>query len=288
MPRPLLCLVTVLFALAASAPAASGQDRPDLRRVVLTNGDIYVGTVADEAADPVVVVTTDGIERRFPRDRVALVAPLIRGRFFRTDPVRTRLFFAPTARPLGGGDVRADLAYVFPSITAGLSDRVDLLASGFLIVGDGGGATPLVGFKATVVDGPAAQVAVGTSALFVIGGGDDGFLAVPYGVVTLGDETQSVSFGIGAAVGGSVGSADLSVAEGVLLGFGAETQVNNGVKLLGEALLGLTGEDSGLLFLPGVRLFGDRFAFDVFGYVATDFEGLSGFAPAGGRISYTF
>src|SRR5690606_16322132 len=103
--------------------SASAQERDDLRRVVLVNGDTYVGTVADEGADPLVVVTTDGVVRQFRREQVALVAPLIRGRFFRTDPVKTRLFFAPTARTLGGGAFRGDIVYVFPSVTAGLSDR---------------------------------------------------------------------------------------------------------------------------------------------------------------------
>src|SRR5690606_28362713 len=194
--RFLLLLGVLLFVLPASA-----QDRADLRRVVLVNGDVYVGTVADEEADPVVVVTTDGIERQFRREQVALVAPLIRGRFYRTDSVKTRLFFSPTARTLGGGEFRGDLAYVFPSVTAGLSARVDLLGSGFVTFGDGALATPLVGLKGQVYDGESAKVALGTSALFTFGGEIDGlnggFVAVPYGVATLGDETRAVSFGVG-------------------------------------------------------------------------------------------
>ncbi|MDX1420780.1 MAG: hypothetical protein R3181_12490 [Rubricoccaceae bacterium] len=285
MPRSLLVLALVL----GTALAVSAQDNADLRRVVLVNGDVYVGTVADEAADPLVIVTTDGIERRFRRDQVALVAPLIRGRFYRTDPVGTRFFLAPTARTLGGGEFRGDLTYLYPSITAGLSDRVDLLASGFVTFGDGAFVTPLVGVKGLVYDRPTAKVALGTSALFVVGDEvDGGFVALPYGVVTLGDETKAVSFGLGGALGGGFGSGDVEIADGVVFGLGVETQVNNGVKLFVEALGGFSEGDDGLLVLPGVRFFGNRFAFDVIGFIATDFETIRGFAPVGARASYAF
>ncbi|NNF59360.1 MAG: hypothetical protein HKN04_14085 [Rhodothermaceae bacterium] len=274
------------FVLLAALPV-SAQEASQTRRVVLTNGDIYVGTVVDENADPLVIVTTDGLERQFARDRVALVAPLIRGRFFRTDPVKTRLFFAPTARTLGGGEFRGDLT-PYPSVTVGLGDRVDLLATGFVAFGDGAFVTPLVGVKGLIYEGGSTQIALGTSAIFGFGSGDDGFLAVPYGVATFGDETRAVSIGLGGALGGSIGTGDVEIANGVVFGLGAETQINNGVKLFVESLVGIGEGDSGLLVLPGVRFFGNRFAFDLIGFVATDFESVIGFAPIAARLSYNF
>ena len=291
LPTPRLrpALLCALVALASFATPAEAQTDPDLRRVVLTNGDIYVGVVEDEGADPVVVLTTDGVERQFPRDRVELIAPLIRGRFFRTDPVRTRFFLAPTARTLGGGEFRGDLTYIFPSITAGLGDRVDLLASGVLSFGDGFLVTPLVGLKGQVVSTESVQVALGTSAVFAFGdGADGGFQALPYAVATFGDETRAVTLGLGGSFGGSIGDADVEFGNSVIVGFGAETQVNNGVKLFVESLANVGEGDTGLLVLPGVRFFGSRFAFDVIGFVATDFETLYGFAPVGARASYGF
>lgn len=295
-----------LLVLLIAVPALQAQDRPDLRRLILVNGDIYVGVVADESADPVTIRTTDGVERRFSQAEIERIAPLIRGRFFRTDPVKTRLFFAPTARTLGGGEFRGDLAYFYPSITAGVSDRVDMLATGFVTFGDGAFVTPLVGIKGQVYDGENAQVAIGTSALIALGG-DGGFGAVPYIVATFGDETRSFSAGAGGFVG-SVAN-DIDIANALVYGLGGETQINNGVKLFVEAL-GLIGFDSneevcvddtygrycyqednigeGLLILPGVRFFGDRFAFDVIGGIATDFESVYGFAPVGFRASYGF
>lgn len=281
-------LLAVLLASLAFASVARAQ-ADELRRLVLVNGDVYVGYVADETADPVVIRTTDGVERRFSQAEVDFVAPLIRGRFFRTDPVKTRFFVAPTARTLGGGEFRGDLTYFFPSVTAGLGDRVDLLGSGFVTIGDGAVATPLVGLKAQVYASETAQVALGTSALFAFGDGADGaFIAAPYAVATLGDETRAVSIGAGGFFGGTLTTFDTDVANVVVVGLGAETQVNNGVKLYVEALSAFGEGDSGLLVLPGVRFFGDRFAFDVIGFLATDFETLVGFAPIGARVSYSF
>ena len=123
-----LSLFLLLVVLASAAEAQT----PEPQRILLVNGDVYVGVVIDGDSDPIVVRSSDGIERRFARDQVADILPLINGRFYRTDPVRTRFFIAPTARTLGGGEFRGDLTYFYPSVTAGLSDRVDLLESGFV------------------------------------------------------------------------------------------------------------------------------------------------------------
>ena len=256
MPRLLLSALVALL-ISASALAQSNED---LRRVVLVNGDVYVGVVADENADPVVVTTTDGVERRFPRAQVDFVAPLINGRFFRTDPVKTRFFVAPTARTLGAGEFRGDLTYIFPSVTAGLNDRVDFLASGLVGFADDFFFTPLIGFKGQVYNSGDVQIALGTSVQFSLGGDDAAVSAVPYGVVTLGDETSAVSFGLGGAVGSFGDGVD--VANGVIYGLGAERQINNGVKLFVEALGVIepgetatsTAATKGCIIIPGVRL----------------------------------
>ena len=286
-------LALSLFALLFLASAVHAQEaESDIRRVVLTDGTIYVGIIEDENADPLVLTTQDGIRREFAQDRVVEITELIDGKFFRTDPVRSRVFFAPSARTMGEGKVRADLAGYAPSVTYGITDNVDVLATGFLSFGTGGGGiTPLVGLKATVVDNESVQVALGASALFAFGDGDGGFAAVPYGVATVGSETSSVSFGAGGLVGGSFDSGDFGVANGVILGVGGEKQINNGVKLFVEALtvVGLDGGgDVGTLILPGVRLFGNNFAFDIIGFVVTDYNSVYGFAPLPARISYTF
>ena len=120
-PRTMHRILAAFFALLFLAPALHAQTDGELRRVVLIDGTVIVGTVVDESADPVVVVTEAGVEQRVPRAQVELVAPLIEGRFFRIDPTRTRLVLTPTGRTLGAGRTRVGtllyicLLYTSPS-----------------------------------------------------------------------------------------------------------------------------------------------------------------------------
>ncbi len=310
MIRSALVAVVAVLAFAALAPAARAQSNAEVRRVVLVNGDVYVGVVEDEAADPIVLVTRDGIRREFRRDQVDVIAPLIRGRFFRTDPVGTGLVVAPTARTQGAGAVRVGVTGFVPTVNVGVSDRVDLTGAGVVSFGsEGGGFIPLVGLKAAVVDREGMSVALGVSAAALLGSSyesyecgefdctvtersDDGFLAVPYGVVTMGDETRAFTAGVAGFIGGV--DNEVNLADGVAVWIGGETQLNNGVKLIGEALTAVGSGDSGVVLLPGVRLFGDSFAFDIVGFITIgDYTGddgldLYGFAPIPLRLSYTF
>lgn len=294
-------LVSALSALVLLAPLARAQDAAQ-RRVVLTSGRTFVGLVQDEQADPLVLIGADGLRREFRQADIVEVGPLIRGRFFRTDPVRTRHLFLPTARTVGGGAGRIGLS-PYPEVVYGVTDRVDLNATGYLLASsDDFGISPLVGAKATVVEQPGLAVAIGASAIatfdspttyYDVDGtplpGTEGgteFLAVPYAVATFGDATRSASV----AVGGLIGSFDdaIEVADGVVVGVGGELQISNGVKLFAEGYVPFGAGDSGLLVIPGVRFFGDRFSFDVVGFLATDFTNTVGFVPIPARVSYTF
>lgn len=310
MPR----FATLLALLLLAAPFARAQEGPPLRRVVLIDGSVYVGTVADEAADPLVVVTTDGVSRTFAQAQVEAVTPLIRGRFFRTDPVRTRLFVSPTARTVGDGRVRLSVLGA-PNVAVGLSDRVDVSATGYFALGDGAAVLPLLGMKGTVVQAEGVSVALGASVIVPIGANVSGaFAAFPYAVASFGDETRSVNIGVTGAFGGD-GDGEFAVGQGAALSIGAETQLNNGVKLVVDGIVPVGGADEAFgegtrvrgLILPGVRLFGNRFAFDVFGAIAVytkidyDYSPFSGiprevgrttkffaFAPIGASVAYTF
>lgn len=256
-----LLLAVVLLAAALPARAQSGA----LRRVVLTDGSVFVGTIADEAADPLVVITTDGVTRTFDRARVAEITDLIAGRFRRLDPTRTRLLLAPTARTMGGGEARLSLlSYIVPNVTYGVTDRIDISATGFLSFGDGAGVLPLLGAKATVIEQDGVQAAIGASTLIPIAGGVDGFVVVPYGVVTVGSDVRSLTVAVGGAIAGSF-DGPVESADGVVVSVGGEIQVSNSVKLLAESYVPIGGGAAAFAVLPGVRFFGDRFSIDVYG-----------------------
>lgn len=281
-------LLAAVFLLPALAWA---QDAP--RRVVLTDGTVVVGVVADEAADPIVVTTASGVEQRVPRARVARIEPLVGGRFTRVDPTRTRLVFSPTGRTMGQqGQTRLGvLSVVIPNVTYAVTPRVDLGAATFFTFGSGGvGGVLVPGAKAQVVSMPGLDAAVGASVAVPFSSGDDfdgSFAVTPYAAVSVGDVTRSATVGVTGFIGGSASQGDLTVGDGVLLSVGGEYQLTNGLKLLGEVLLPIGEGDTGVLVLPGIRFFGDRFSADIFGFVASGGGDTFGFAPLG-SFTYTF
>jgi hypothetical protein len=291
-----VCLALVVVLLAA-APVRAQTD-PALRRVVLTDGTVVVGTVADESADPVVVIEPDGTERRIPRARVAEITPLVNGRFFRIDPTRTRTVLAPTARTLGRHRTRVGLlGYILPNVTYGVTDRVDVSGTVLLLVGGGAVVLPVVGAKLTVVERPGVAAAVGTSVFVPLASGGSGvddvngaFAVLPYGVVTLGSEVAAVSLGATGVIGGDASSGAVAVGEGAVLSLGGEVQLNNGVKLLADLIAPVGAGSSGAVLLPGVRFFGDRYSLDLYAFVA--FSGSDGSDVDGGgpvaNFTFTF
>lgn len=283
MPRLLL----LAFVAALLAPAALAQTASETRRVVLANGTVLVGTVADETADPVVVVTRDGVEQRVPRAQVVEITPLIDGRFFRVDPTRTRLVLSPTGRTLGRGRTRVGtLVYIVPNATYGVSDRVDVSGTAFFAFGDEFAFAPVLGGKVGLVDTGSFAAAVGTNVGFAFADGGGGALVTPYAAVTAGSELRSVSASVTGFIGGEIGG-DFEAADGVLLAFGGEAQVNNGVKLLVDVLATAGEGDDGVAVLPGVRLFGDRYSVDVFGAIGVVGGEVGGFAPFA-NFAFTF
>jgi|GEM_PF-5825010 len=278
----------LLLVLAITTTVATAQDAT--RRVVLTDGTVVVGVVDDEAADPVVVRTPSGVEQRIPRDRVARIEGLASGRFARVDPTRTRLVFSPTGRTLGRrGQTRLGLlSVVIPNVTYAVTPTVDIGGAGVLVFGSGGGGVLVPGIKAQVVRTDGLDVALGGSVVVPLAEGTDGGIAVtPYLAATFGDAARAATVGVTGFIGGSLSSGEFETADGVLLTVGGEVQVSNSVKLLAEALVPIAEGDSGVLVLPGVRFFGDRFSADVFGVIGSLGGEVAGFAPLG-SFTYNF
>lgn len=281
-----LAVLGLLLTTAASAQTS------DVRRVVLTDGSTVVGTVVDESADPVVVITASGVEQRIPRARIVRIVGLAGGRFERTDPTRTRLLFSPTGRTLGRrGQTRLGvLTYVIPNLTYAASSRVDVGAAGFFAFGGGGGGVLVPGVKAQVVDAPGVAVAVGASAVIPITSDSDvngSFIGTPYVAATFGDESRSATLGVTGFFGADVSNPDFTFADGVLVSAGGEVQTSSRLKLLGEVLVPVGEGTSGVAFLPGVRFFGDRFSADLFGVIGFGDGDAAGFAPIA-SFAYNF
>ncbi|MEM1054767.1 MAG: hypothetical protein AAGI52_04520 [Bacteroidota bacterium] len=252
-----------VLALLLLANAAHAQDS-ETRRVILTDGTVLIGTVADEDADPVVVLTANGVEQRVERSRIREITSLIAGRFTRLDPSRSRLFVSPTGRALGRGNKRFSAYYIFPSVAAGVTDRVDVSVGSTipLITSEGSAIALNFNGKAQLVPLDNGGVAVGTSALVPIAteGGIPGFLGTVYAVGTFGSATTGVTLGVTGAYITDLEDAEIGNGAAVLVGI--DHQVSNSFKLISENLI-FVGEGDTVGFLSGgVRIFGDRLAGD--------------------------
>jgi hypothetical protein len=181
----------------------------------------------------------------------------VRGEYWAPDANRTRLFFGPTARPIGAGKGYLGTIFVLlPFVGVGIGDHVSIAGGAPLLFGE---LTPLyVAPKVTVVQTSQASVAVGTLAILH----DDNTFGIGFGMATFGDDRGAVTGGIGFGYSGT----DVSGQPAFMLG--AEPRVSRRVKLITENYF-ISGARGGLL-MGGARLLGDRLSADigVFGVVA--------------------
>ncbi|GAB5534904.1 MAG: hypothetical protein Rubg2KO_11530 [Rubricoccaceae bacterium] len=285
--------LVALLVLACTVPAFAQGTPP--KRVILVDGTVITGVIADENADPVVVIGANGVEQRIPRARIAEITDLLQGRFTRYDPARTRLFFSPTARSLGSGVKRFSAYYLFPSLAIGVNDRVDISGGATVpfISSDGGAVVVLNGnAKATLTQSDGLSTAVGGSVLVPLASGEDvpGIGGTFYGLVTLGSEASAITLGAYGFYATDFDNSDIG--NGTALLVGLEKQVSDRFKLVSEnyLLIPLDEDVDGVAFgsLTGVRFFGDKLAADIaIALVGADGEFATIPFPYLG-LSYTF
>ena len=262
--RPIFYAALALFLSALLQPVVA-QDAPATRRVVLTDGSVLIGTIVDEQADPLVVVSANGIEQRIARDRVAEITPLYAGRFTRLDPNRTRLFLAPTGRTLGRGSGRFSAYTIIPSVAYGVTDRIDLSAGMAIPAASSEGFATAINVNGKIQllpIGDGGGLAIGTNAVIPISSEDfaPGVAGTFYAVATVGSETSAATFGAAGFYGTDF--EDFAVGEGAAFLFGYEHQLSSSVKFITEDYLLVSGQAAGLIS-GGVRFFSDRLAADI-------------------------
>jgi hypothetical protein len=173
------------------------------------------------------------------------------------DPNRTRLLFAPTARPLDRGEgYVSNTELVFPGVAFGLTDNLSV-GGGFSIVpGLGLGeqlfyVSPKLGFA------PSPNVALAVGGLFAKPGAEAGSLSMGYGVGTFGPVDRSLSAGVGYVTVPDEGEAWLGM-------LGGNVTLTKHVALVAESWIDLGDPD--LASQPvgvAVRLFGSRLSADL-------------------------
>ena len=258
MRRVTICLTSMLFLLFAGSCAFAQKDSTTVKvsRIVLTDNTVYYGTITMENDSLIVLQTVSGVEIRIPtssiKRRTAQHGNIQNGEFWQDDPNTSRLFFAPTARPLGQGNAYfSDVQIFFPFAAFGISNALTLGGGMSLFPGSTSQilyAAP----KITFVNEPNAAVSAGVLYLFVT---DDFNAGIMYGVSSFGDPNKAgFTFGVGYGFAGD------DVAENPVLLIGFESRMSRSTKLISENWIVTGGEVSYLSF--GIRVFGENIAAD--------------------------
>jgi hypothetical protein len=275
--------VFVSLLLLVSRPAFAQHPRlpPADTAVVelqLSDGSLLTGRVVATTDSSCTLLTAAGLTVVVPLQSLASWRPLAgrpayTGRFGRADPNRSRLFLAPTARMLPGGQgYVGDYYLLFPVVGFGISDRITLaggmsLVPGLRIDQQLFYLAPKIGLVQT----PKFNIAVG--ALYMrLNWSDllDAWGGVAYGVATLGGEDAAVTVGLGWPFASGGSSRDPWVL------VGAEQRVSRGVKLLieGWRFPGATE----VPVVGGVRFMGEKIAVD-FGLLRVLGADMTGVVP---------
>ena len=266
------CLALLIaMSLLAAAPPAFGQagaapSKDSTVAVRLRDGSTLIGSVAEQSADTVVLVTTSG-RMRLARSAIAAVTPtqgsVHDGVYWAPDPHDTRLFFGPTGRVLekGGGYV-SDLYLFFVNGAWGVTDR--------FMLGGGMSVFPSTNFfgdnlyyltpKVALVRGESFNLAAGALVGFAGHGFGSGSAGIYYVAATSGGSYASLTYGVGYSYVNSRVSGDATVL------LGGNVRVSRRLALMSENYI-FTGSGGGyVLPIYGLRLIGDKVASD-FGFV---------------------
>lgn len=250
-----------LAALAAPAPASAQEtdtvsaQTDTLSEIRLTDGSVFHGRIVQADGERVVFVTVGGARVEVERARIRSIAPVrgtVRnGEVWPADHNRTRLFFAPTGRTLEKGQGYFGVYELFlPFVSYGVSDAVTLSGGLPVLPGDVG-AFVYVAPKVRLVNAPGTTVSAGLLGAYATESGD--FAGVLYGVGTLGDGENALTFGAGAPF------ADGDLFSAIFM-LGGETRISRRLKLLSENYFAPDLE--GAILTGGVRFIGDRLSAD--------------------------
>lgn len=273
---PVALLIVLVTCSARAGPAGAAGDTTiakQVARVTLSDGSELLGRIVAESADSIVFTTVSNITMTIPRREVKnideLPGTMVNGEYRRADPNRTRLLFAPTARPLGNGQGYISFYEIFlPFLAIGIADILTLGGGITLFPGATGQIYYLAPKVSLPLHSDVVDLAAGVLYMNATIGNFDGF-GIAYGVGTFGSQYASFTCGLG------YGFARGEFADEPVLVLGGEVQLSNSVALVSENWIPV-GSDVQILSL-GFRFFGDHLAADFAFFYPVSKSETSGF-----------
>ena len=246
-------IIIVLF----SCIAVAQEDTLNVKQVTLKDGSQLIGRIIEEDAEKIRFKTNAGVQMEIRRDLIEEIEDIaveeFKGEIRRTDPNRTRLLFAPTARTLPKGKGYFSVYEIFfPMAAVGITDFITLSGGISLFPGI---ERQILYFAPKVRFFEVEKSTLSGGLLYmVLPGSDGGTLGILYGVYTYGTSSSALTVGLG------WGLEDGEFSKKPLIVLGGELQIARSTKLITENWL-LPGEAGTVLSL-GIRFFGSRLAAD--------------------------
>ncbi|MBI2427585.1 MAG: hypothetical protein HYV29_02065 [Ignavibacteriales bacterium] len=252
-----------VFFVIGSIPlqnAISQNDSTEIRptRVTLRDGSELIGTIIDQDSASVQFRTSGGISMTIPhteiQSKARLSGTVTGGTYVRWDPNNTRLFFAPTARPLLSGQGYFSAYQIFfPFVAFGIGNYA-ILAGGMSLFP--GASSQLVYFAPKIIPIQTEKLDVAAGMLYIsaTSGNADG-AGIYYGVVSYGNQSASLTGGLGWGLSGD------ETADKPILLLGAEYRLSNSTKFITENWI-IPDSDADIISF-GLRFFGDNVAADL-------------------------
>jgi len=273
------CLILILPTLLSAAPDST---QAILYRIELTDGSVLMGTILSEDENSIQFRTVSELEITILKDRIlkreVSSAKIVEGKVWRSDPNRTRLFFAPTGRALKSGQGYFSVYEIFfPFIAVGVTDFL-ALAGGLSLFPGSSEQLFYLAPKITPIQLGKFDLSAGVLYIFVPNEEDNA--GIFYGVGTYGSQSASLTLGMGFGFSGG------DVADKPVFAVGAELRSSNSVAFITENWFIPDSEYQIVSF--GLRFFGENLAAD-FGLIhpaGADTEGFPFFPWIG--FAYNF
>ncbi len=227
-------------------------------KLVLVDESELTGTIVEQDSDVVVFRTNLNILMTIPWNQIKNIEPLsgqiAGGQYARPDANNTRLFLAPTARPLKSGQGYFSFYEIFfPTVAVGIAGVVNL----------NGGLSLIPGLSSQFVYFAPKIILLHTENLDLAGGllyanstaAGTNAVGCYYGVGTYGTNNAALTIGLGWGYYGSYFS------NKPILLIGGEARASNGIKLITENWF-LPNSDFNF-FSFGIRFYGENLAADL-------------------------
>jgi hypothetical protein len=265
-----LWVLLIFFVFSANVFAQQDSTISEVHKIHLKDGSVLVGYIQSENDSLLTFKTLSNMELLIARDQIlkreTTSGTLVRGEFWRRDPNRTRMLFAPTARPLKTGQGYFSIYEVFfPFVAVGLTDFLSI-AGGMTLVPGAESQLFYIAPKITPVHVENFDLAAGV--LYILIPADSENAGIVYGVSTYGTDKASLTVGLGWGFMGD----DFS--DKPVLVLGGDVRLSHKTKLITENWI-LPNSDVSLVSL-GIRFFGESLAAD-FGLVYPAGEDPEGF-----------